>query len=102
MSCAIDCQCKSRQGQCACGDALKLFLENQENIQAVWIKQPTKKSNGHMLEVFGLVVSFKPTIQKWVVHYAEFQKNLLKEEFDTLETAIAAGQDWLKNQPSMQ
>ncbi len=98
----MNCECKNRQTDCACGSALELFLENQENIQAVWIQKPTKEKDGHMLEVFGLVASIKPTTKKWSVHYAEIGKNLLDQEFELLETAIAAGQDWLKNQPSMQ
>ncbi len=97
----MNCECNNRQTTCACGDALKLFLENQENIQAVWIKQPTKKNNGHILEVMGLVASFKPSTRTWFVHYTEIQQNLLNEEFEDLQSAIAAGQDWLKQHYSI-
>ena len=92
----LPCQCGSNQGDCQCGSALKIYLEN--NACSYWIQKPMG-SGDTLLEVFGLVATPQLISQnKWIIRYGNFSRVAINQVYDSPEEAILDGFEWIKSQ----
>jgi hypothetical protein len=92
----MQCQCGSNQGDCQCGSALKIYLEN--NVCSYWIQKPNSEGDT-ILDVYGLVATQHPMKpNKWIIRYNSFSKVVVAQEFDSAEEAAAHGLEWIKSQ----